>query len=71
MRGEDEINEAAQQGFEFPLNTSNAIQEALEAIAQIGAAAEVEEEGEEEEEERLIEEWDESLNEEDSVDTAF
>ena len=68
LRGEDEIDEATQHGFEYPLNTSNDIHEALQAIAEIGAAAEVEEQGEEEEEE-LFEEWDECLDED--VDTPF
>ena len=64
LRAEDEMQQAEQNGYEFPTNTNETLRLALEALAQQGEEEEEAAAGENQEVEELMEEWDEVYGEE-------
>ena len=63
LQGEDAVDDAARQGFDFPTSTSEDLQKALEALLQ--------ESEDEVETEELLYDWDDNLQEEVVVESSI
>ena len=64
LPAEDEMQQAEQNGYEFPANTNETLWLALEVLVQPGEEEEEAAAGESQEVEELMEEWDEVYGEE-------